>query len=197
LDGLARVFAESPVSPSSVYDNPNLISYTRSRAFAEDTIRLGSLRPLAMLTTSLSHFFFDTLVSGWRDPHFSSLYAQTESSAYKDTINDMILWKPHATSRSNWVSKTGLPFDPFESAADLQHQELLCPKCKADIRVRECTRAPRNRRVLRVPSIYYGFRDGICSTKLLPCLFILLIRNYQGETCRSKANYRSNGTSAA
>jgi len=83
------------------------------QSFAEDSIRLRSLRPLAMLTASLSHFFFDTL----------------------DTINDMILWKAHATSRSNWVSKTGLPFDPFESAAVLQHQELLCPKCKAVISV--------------------------------------------------------------
>ena len=148
-----------------------------------------------MLAASLSHFFFDTLVSGC--PHFLSLYARTESFAYKDTINDMILWKPHATSRSNWVSKTGLPFDPFESAAVLQYQELLCPKCKAVISVRECTRLPRQRRVSHAPSIYYGFRDGICSTKLLPCLFILHIRNYQGETCRSKANYGSNCASSA
>lgn len=181
---------------SSVYDVPNLILYTRSRSFAEDTIRLGSLRPLAMLATSLSHFFFDTLVSGNRDPHFSSLYAPAESFVYKDTINDMILWKPHATGRSNWVSKTGLPFDPFESAAVLQHQELLCPKCRAVISVRECARAPAKCRVLRQPSIYYGFRDGICTTKLLPCLFILRIRNYQGETCRSKAYHRSNRASA-
>jgi hypothetical protein len=74
----------------------------------------------------------------------SSLYAWTESSAYKDTINDMILWKPHAASRSNWVSKTGLPFDPFEGAAVLLHQELLCPKCKAAISVRECTNFRNN-----------------------------------------------------
>ena len=130
-------------------------------------------------------------------PRFSSLYPWTESFAYKDTINDMILWKPHATSRSKWVSKTGLPFDPFESAAILQHQELLCPKCKAVIGVRECDRLPRQRCVLRALSIYYGFRDGICSTKLLSCLFILRIRNYQGETCCSKANYRSDCASAA
>jgi hypothetical protein len=147
-----------------------------------------------MLAASVPHFFFDTLVSGYLDPPTS---ARTESFAYKDTINDMVLWKTHATSRSNWVSKTGLPFDPFESAAVLQHQELLCPKCKAIISVRECTRVPRQRRVLRALSIYYGFRDGICSTKLLSCLFILRIRNYQRETCRSKVNYRSNCASAA
>jgi hypothetical protein len=70
----------------------------------------------------------------------SSLYARAESSAYKDTINDMILWKPHAASRSNWVSKTGLPFDPFDGAAVLLHQELLCPKCKAAISFRKCTK---------------------------------------------------------
>ena len=60
-------------------------------------------------------------------------------SAYKDTINDMILWKPRAASRSNWVTKTGLPFDPFESTAVLLHQDLLCPKCKAAVSIRECS----------------------------------------------------------
>lgn len=83
------------------------------QSFAEDSIRLGMLRPLATLAVSLSDFFFDTL----------------------DTIDDMILWKPHTASRSNWVSKTGLPFDPIEGAAVLLHQELLCPKCKAAISV--------------------------------------------------------------
>lgn len=73
-----------------------------------------------------------------------SLYAWTERSAYKDTIGDMTLWKPHAASRSNWVSKTGLPFDPFEGAAVLLHQELLCPKCKAATSVRECIKLRNN-----------------------------------------------------
>jgi hypothetical protein len=130
-------------------------------------------------------------------PHFSSLYAWTESFAYKDTINDMILWKPHAASRSNWVSKTGLPFDPFESAAVLQHQELLCPKCKAAVSIRECTTALRQLCGLRVPSIHKGFRDGLCSTKLLSRLFILRIRNNQGKTCRSKADHGFNRASVA
>jgi hypothetical protein len=70
---------------------------------------------------------------------FSSLRPWTDSFAYKDSIGDMILWKPHASSRSNWVTKTGLPFDPFESAAVLLHQDLLCPKCKALVSVREYT----------------------------------------------------------
>lgn len=56
----------------------------------------------------------------------------------------MILWTPHTTSRSNWVSKTGLPFDPIEGATVLLHQELLCPKCKAAISVRECIELPNN-----------------------------------------------------
>lgn len=50
-----------------------------------------------------------------------------------------MLWTHHAASRSNWVSKTGLPFDPFDGAAVLLDQELLCPKCRAAISVRECT----------------------------------------------------------
>ncbi|KAH9998391.1 hypothetical protein BJV77DRAFT_750719 [Russula vinacea] len=53
----------------------------------------------------------------------------------------MILWTPHTTSRSNWVSKTGLPFDPIEGATVLLHQELLCPKCKAAISVPYITAA--------------------------------------------------------
>ena len=55
------------LNPQSVHlpsTNRYLILYTRSRSFAEDSIRLGSLRPLAMLAISLSDFFFDTLVSG-------------------------------------------------------------------------------------------------------------------------------------
>jgi hypothetical protein len=70
--------------------------------------------------------------------------------AYKDTINDMILWKPRTASRSSWVTKTGLPFDPFESAAVLLDQDLLCPKCKAAVSVCECTNSCEDSRVLRV-----------------------------------------------
>ena len=55
-----------------------------------------------------------------------------------------MLWTPHAASRSNWVSKTGLPFDPFDGAAVLLDQELLCPKCRAAISVRECTNFRNN-----------------------------------------------------
>jgi len=51
----------------------------------------------------------------------------------------MTLWKPHTASRSNWVTKTGLPFDPFESATVLLRQDLSCPKCKAAVSARECT----------------------------------------------------------
>ncbi|KAH9002363.1 hypothetical protein EDB86DRAFT_2827331 [Lactarius hatsudake] len=39
------------------------------------------------------------------------------------------------TPLSNWVTKTGLSFDPFECAAVLSDQELLCPKCKAAVNV--------------------------------------------------------------
>jgi len=89
------------------------------QSFAEDCVRLELLKPLATLTASLPDLFFDVL----------------------DSIGDMILWKPHASSRSNWVTKTGLPFDPFESAAVLLHQDLLCPKCKALVSVPYITSA--------------------------------------------------------
>ncbi|KAI9513159.1 hypothetical protein F5148DRAFT_1156507 [Russula earlei] len=89
------------------------------QSFAEDSIRLSLLKPLAKLTASLSDFFFDVL----------------------DTITDMILWKPCSNSRSNWVSKTGLPFDPFESVTILLHQELPCPKCRAAVSVPYITAA--------------------------------------------------------
>ncbi|KAI0248716.1 hypothetical protein BJV78DRAFT_1276476 [Lactifluus subvellereus] len=87
--------------------------FLNPQSFAEDCIRVRSLKSLATLAGSLADFFLDAL----------------------DTINDMILWKPHAASVSNWVTKTGLPFDPFECAAVLSHQELLCPKCKATVSV--------------------------------------------------------------
>lgn len=122
-----------------------------------------------MLAASLPDFFFDSLVSDSVTPHFSSLYTSTESFACKDTINDMTLWKPHSTSRSNWVSKTDLPFDPFESATVLQHQELLCPKCKAVISVCEyqSTAATpclmHTQHILRLPG-----RDMPNKTSLIP-----------------------------
>jgi hypothetical protein len=64
----------------------------------------------------------------------------------------MALWKPHTASRSNWVTKTGLPFDPFESAAVLRHQDLLCPKCKAAVSPRECVNFCQNSRVYACPA---------------------------------------------
>lgn len=102
-------------------------------------MRLRLLKPLATFVASLPDFFFNVLVSSCTTFALSWLHAWTDPFAYKDTINDMILWKPHAASRSNWVTKTGLPFDPFESAAVLLHQDLLCPKCKALVSVREYT----------------------------------------------------------
>ena len=112
--------------------------------------------------------------------------------AYKDTINDMILWKPRSASRSSWVTKTGLPFDPFESAAALLHQDLLCPKCKAAVSVRECTNFRENSRVLPMPSIHNRYRDRLRPTKLFVYVFILHIRNNEGETRRRQADYRPN-----
>ncbi|KAI9447796.1 hypothetical protein H4582DRAFT_2068384 [Lactarius indigo] len=82
------------------------------QSFAEDCVRIGSLKPLAILTAAIPDFFLDAL----------------------DTIDDMVKWKPHSSSRSNWVAKTGLSFDPFECAAVLSDQELLCPKCKAAVK---------------------------------------------------------------
>ncbi|KAI9467246.1 hypothetical protein BJY52DRAFT_57416 [Lactarius psammicola] len=83
------------------------------QSFAEDCVRIGSLKPLAVFTVVTPDFFLGAL----------------------DTIHDMITWKPHSKSRSNWVTKTGLLFDPFECAAVLSDQELLCPKCKAAVNV--------------------------------------------------------------
>ncbi|KAH9049000.1 hypothetical protein EDB84DRAFT_1410083 [Lactarius hengduanensis] len=83
------------------------------QSFAEDCVRIGSLKPLAILTVAIPDFFLDAL----------------------ETIHDMVKWKPHSSSRLNWVTKTGLSFDPFECAAVLSDQELLCPKCKAAVNV--------------------------------------------------------------
>lgn len=84
-------------------------------------------------------------MSGQHDLHlFVFVCAWAESFVYKDTIDDMILWTPHAATKSNWASKTGLPFDPFDGAAVLLHQELLCPKCRVAISVRECTEYRNN-----------------------------------------------------
>jgi hypothetical protein len=54
----------NPQSVSTVYENTSLTYILDQRSFAEDSIRLGSLRPLATLAASLTDFFFDTLVSG-------------------------------------------------------------------------------------------------------------------------------------
>ncbi|KAH9044046.1 hypothetical protein EDB83DRAFT_2295197 [Lactarius deliciosus] len=83
------------------------------QSFAEDCVRIGSLKPLAILTVSTPDFFLDAL----------------------DTIHDMVKWEPNSSSRRNWVTKTGLSFDPFDCAAVLSDQELLCPKCKAAVNV--------------------------------------------------------------
>ncbi|KAH8986680.1 hypothetical protein EDB92DRAFT_2020747 [Lactarius akahatsu] len=83
------------------------------QSFAEDCIRIGSLKPLAILTVSTPDFFLDAL----------------------DTIHDMVKWNPNSSSRRNWVTKTGLSFDPFDCAAVLSDQEVLCPKCKAAVNV--------------------------------------------------------------
>ncbi|KAH9046713.1 hypothetical protein EDB84DRAFT_1264688 [Lactarius hengduanensis] len=77
------------------------------QSFAEDCVRIGSLKPLAILTVSTPDFFLDALVSRG----------------------------PNSSSRQNWVTKTGLSFDPFDCAATLSDQELLCPKCKAVVNV--------------------------------------------------------------
>ncbi|KAH9035881.1 hypothetical protein EDB85DRAFT_2211533, partial [Lactarius pseudohatsudake] len=87
------------------------------QSFAEDCVRIGSLKPLAILTVSTPDFFLDALVSRG------------------GTIHDMVKWKPNSSSRQNWVTKTGLSFDPFDCAAALSDQELLCPKCKAAVNV--------------------------------------------------------------
>jgi hypothetical protein len=84
-----------------------------------------------MLATSLADFCFGVLVG-----FCMTMTSSTDCFTIKDTITDMILWKPHAASRSNWVTKTELPFDPFEF---LTHQELSCPKCKANVSVCEST----------------------------------------------------------
>jgi hypothetical protein len=83
------------------------------QSFAEDCVRIRSLKHLTMFAASLPDFFLDAL----------------------GTIHDMIKWKPHSASRSNWVAKTGLSFDPFDCAAVLSDQQLLCPKCKAAVNV--------------------------------------------------------------
>jgi len=170
----------------------SLILSTRSRSFAEDCIRLRLLRPLAILMASIPDFFFDVLVSGCMTSTFHLYVYELIPFAYKDTINDMILWKPRSASRSSWVTKTGLPFDPFESAAVLLHQDLLCPKCKTAVSVRECTNFCENSRVLRMPSIHNRYRDGLCPTKLFVYVLILHIRNNEGETRRRQADYRPN-----
>ncbi|KAH9031145.1 hypothetical protein EDB85DRAFT_2243135, partial [Lactarius pseudohatsudake] len=87
------------------------------QSFAEDCVRIGSLKPLAILTVSTPDFFLDALVSRG------------------GIIHDMVKWKPNSSSRQNWVTKTGLSFDPFDCAATLSDQELLCPKCKAAVNV--------------------------------------------------------------
>jgi hypothetical protein len=86
-----------------------------------------------MFAASLPDFFLDALVSGG----VTTLPPWTDFFAPKGTIHDMIKWKPHSASRSNWVAKTGLSFDPFDCAAVLSDQQLLCPKCKAAVNVRE------------------------------------------------------------
>ena len=86
-----------------------------------------------MFAASLPDFFLDALVSGG----ITTLSPCTDFFTPEGTIHDMIKWKPHSASRSNWVTKTGLSFDPFECAAVLSDQRLLCPKCKAAVNVRE------------------------------------------------------------
>jgi hypothetical protein len=154
-------------------------------------MRLRLLKPLATFVASLPDFFFNVLVSSCTTFALSWLHAWTDPFAYKDTINDMILWKPHAASRSNWVTKTGLPFDPLESAAVLQHQDLICPKCEAAVSPRESANFRKTSRVLRTPSIHDRYRNGLCSTKLLLCMPFLHVRCNEGETCRGQANHRS------
>jgi hypothetical protein len=93
-----------------------------------------------MFTASLPDFFLDVLVS--RGVTSLPPMHRLTSLLRKGNIHDMIKWKPHSASRSNWVTKTGLSFDPFECAAVLSDQQLLCPKCKATVNVREYS-APR------------------------------------------------------
>ena len=107
---------------------------------------------------------------------FSFLRPWTDSFAYKDSIGDMVLWKPHASSRSNWVTKTGLPFDPFESAAVLLHQDLLCPKCKVVVSVREYTDIRENSRVFYTRPAYItsagtGYAQQNFSHACSSCIF--------------------------
>ncbi|KAI0265155.1 hypothetical protein BC834DRAFT_802695, partial [Gloeopeniophorella convolvens] len=79
------------------------------QSFAEDCSRIRSLGSLTALVSAVPDLFLEAF----------------------NTISDVILWKPHAASRANWVAKTGLPFDPLECAAILLHQDIACPQCKA------------------------------------------------------------------
>ena len=105
----------------------------------------------------------------------------------------MVKWKPHSASRSNWVTKTGLSFDPFDCAAVLSDQRLLCPKCKAAVDVREysapCSNSELNTLVI---SICHFRGNGLRSAEVFSRLPVLYLRNYQGNTCSCKVDDRSN-----
>ncbi|KAG7447815.1 uncharacterized protein BT62DRAFT_823263, partial [Guyanagaster necrorhizus] len=48
-----------------------------------------------------------------------------------------IYWPPSDARVQNWLQKTHLPYDPFESVMILTEREIICPKClkKVDVRL--------------------------------------------------------------